>query len=500
MYGKSGDLPVPLKEDMDSLDILASSGDINETPFNVFIGHNLGHRVFTMSVPFRKFYDISDVANDRDAGPVAQRPLDPAHAKKLALYMVKGLVSAAKMHRIVRGLEVPPVFDDLMMTLGEQPYFSLQPIVCNIRGIPPGATGPGGIRGMRLETAAGETAAFRVFLSERHVLWVVDGQHRRFAADMALQFLEAVRQSGKYPSKGAVLIEKGKTVSEEEMVVWNEAWDAARAWATLTVEVHLGLSIDQERQLFHDLNRLVKKVDPSLALQFDSSNPVTHFIKSSLVGDLGIQIADSEPKDWSEDSGALTLKDMVAINAVAFLNKSNIAGATPAVTEHREPIVLDLWSRITEIPNFGSAGAKEKTVAAQPVILKALAKLAYDLNFSNRRPDSADIQWTKLLDAIPEIDFSHQNPMWRYYSMSEEERQGLGLEGLASYLPPESGMANRDIGSYQEPHMRFGAKHNDIFPILSDMLRWAAGLPSRRDPNQIASAKALAQLLGDASR
>ena len=99
MYPKSGVLPNPLqtKQELDDLDVLAGEGDVNETPFNVFIGHNLGHRVFAMSVPFRKFFEISAVANDRDAGPVAQRPLDQNHAKKLAVYMLKGLVSAAKL-------------------------------------------------------------------------------------------------------------------------------------------------------------------------------------------------------------------------------------------------------------------------------------------------------------------------------------------------------------------------------------------------------------------
>ena len=97
MYPKIDGLPTPIRnmQSLDSLDVLADAGDINETPFNVFIGHNLGHRVFTMSVPFRKFADISAVANNRDAGPVAQRQLDENHAKKLAIYMVKGLVSAA---------------------------------------------------------------------------------------------------------------------------------------------------------------------------------------------------------------------------------------------------------------------------------------------------------------------------------------------------------------------------------------------------------------------
>lgn len=489
MYPKNGDLPSPIRgpQDLDSLDALADAGDVNETPFNVFIGHNLGHRVFTMSVPFRKFYDISAVANNREAGPVAQRALDEGHAKKLAVYMVKGLIAAAKMKRAVLRKDIPAIFDTLLSKLGEQPYFSLQPIVCNIRNVPLGGNGPGEIRGFRLETASGETAAFKVFLSERHILWVVDGQHRRHAADMVMSFLDEVRHKGRYPGKGAVLFaEKGKEISEAEMLVWNETYEAARSYASLTIEVHLGLDIEQERQLFHDLNRLGKKVDASLAFQFDGSNPITHFIKRALVADLGITISDSEAKDWSEDTGALVLKDVVAVNAIAFLNKGNIAGATPAVIEPRESVIMELWSRIAEIPNFGGNRAKEKTVAAQPVVLKALAKIAYDLQFSNRRPDNADKLYRQFLDGLSEVDFSHDNPMWNYYGLTDGQRLDEGLNGLASYLPDDTGGANRDVGSVQGGFMRFGAKHNDIYPILADMIRWAIKLPSRREPSQSA--------------
>lgn len=481
MYAKDGDMPTPIHQSLETLDAITDAGDVNETPYNVFIGHNLGHRVFTLSIPFRKFFEVSDVANDREAGPVAQRPLDPNHAKKLALYMIKGLVSAAKMRRMIRGLEVPAAFDEILRKLGEQPYFSIQPLVCNIRNVEPGAVGPNGIRGMRLETTNGETAGFRIFLAERHVLWVIDGQHRRKAADMALEFLTTVRSSGRYPGKGAILFpDKGQLVSDAEMLVWNEAYDAARSYATLTVEVHLGLTIPQERQLFHDLNRLGKRVDPSLSLQFDSSNPITLFIKRVIAGDLQMHLTDAEVKDWSDDNGAMTMRDVVAVNAVAFLNKGNISGATPAIIEPREPVVYDLWSRIAEIPDFGSDRAREKTVAAQPVVLKALAKIAYDLNFSNRKPPNAEKLWAAFLDRIPEIDFSHQNPMWRYFELSDGERQQHGLAGLADHLPEGEG-GNRDIGAVQGEFMRFGSKHNDIYPVLADMIRWVTELPSRRD-------------------
>ncbi len=486
MLPKNGDLPTPItntdnQQSLDSLDNLIDSGDVNETPYNVFIGHNLGHRVFTMSVPFRKFKDISAVANDRDNGPVAQRALDESHAKKLAIYMAKGLVSAAKLRRIAFGKTVPESYDAILRKLGDQPYFSLQPLVCNIRNVPPGGTGNGGIRGMRLETTSGETAAFRVFLSERHTLWVVDGQHRRHAAEMVMTFLEQVRQTGKYPGKGAVIFaDKGKQVTEDEMVVWNEAYEAARSFATLTVEVHLGLELDQERQLFHDLNRLAKKVDSSLAFQFDGSNPITQFIKNKLAGELGVHITDAEAKDWSEDTGALILKDVVGVNAIAFLNKGNVAGATPSVIEPREDAILNLWSKITEIPELGSNRAKEKTIAAQPVVLKALGKIAFDLNFNNRRPENAEVLYAQFLERLPSINFAHNNPLWNYYSLTDGERVEAGLESLRDHLPEETPGVNRDVGSMQGQFMRFGAKHNDIYPIISDMIRWATGLPSRR--------------------
>src|SRR4029453_14259309 len=101
-----------------------------------------------------------DVANDRENGPIAQRPLDEGHAKKLAVYMVKGLVSAARMRRIAQGREIPEAFETVLRALGGHPHFSLQPLVCNIRNVPPGGTGSGGIRGLRLETTSGETAGF----------------------------------------------------------------------------------------------------------------------------------------------------------------------------------------------------------------------------------------------------------------------------------------------------------------------------------------------------
>lgn len=468
-------LPTPMTG---SLDDLLDSGDSSEKPYKVFVGHNLGHRVFLLQIPMHEFFQMSEVANDpgRDGDSVAQRKLDPAHAQKLAVYILKGLVTGAIERRAALGKPDLPDLKAVLDQMGRQPYLSLQPIVTNVRETQ--ARGRN-LRAERILSKQDETtAAYKVFLSQRHVLWVIDGQHRRAAMKMVFDFLEGVIRSHTYPKKNSLFASDSVDATPGEVTVWQEAYDSARTYCTVNVEMHLGLTANQERQLFHDLNNLGKKVDRNLALKFDNSNPINLFIKDQLHEEMSMSIVEKDVKDWKDDPGALALKDVVAVNAILFLNKTNIGGALPAMVTEKVPTAKAFWEAVNAIPHFGEPGAKDKTVAAQPVVLKALAKLVYDFAFSNRRPANADDLLEKLLGSITDVDFSHDNPMWRYYELSREERESLGLGSLADYLPPADG-ANRDLGSFQAGVMRFGAKHNDIYPILGDMIRWKLALPSR---------------------
>jgi hypothetical protein len=475
MHPKVADLPTPLT----TLDDLAEGGDSSEKPFKVFIGHNLGNRTFLVAVPMHEFFGLSEVANDaaRDGDTLAQRKLDPAHANKLAVYLLKGLVAAAKDYRRNRKMPENPTLDEVLSKLGRQPYLSLQPIVVNIRNCDPGGSN---IRGERLVTKFDETACFKLFLSQKHVLWVIDGQHRRKAMELVFNFLDSVRSTGGYPKKGSLYPSVSGIATKEEMAVWEECFAVARGYATVMIEVHLGLRAEEERQLFHDLNNLGKKVETSLALQFDNSNPINLFIKEKLIRGIGMTVVEKDVTDWHDDTGAISRKDLVAINAILFLNKTNIGGATPPLVTPKENIALRFWEAVDAIPGFGEEGAKEKTVAAQPVVLKALAKLVYDFAFSPRRDETISDQYLeKLLTGISDIDFSHSNQMWRYYEFDDQERITANLSALGAYLPPSDDGANRDIGSFQNGFMRFGAKHNDIYPLIGDMIRWSLGLPSR---------------------
>jgi hypothetical protein len=485
MFGNTQGMPKPMALDDSviesaSLDRMMSFSSTDEEPFNVAVGYNLGRMTWVVDVPLAKLVEWSSVANDPEKGEIAQRPLDQNHARGLAVYMLKGLVNASMARRRLQGKPIPDAFTTVLHQLGSQPYFSLQPFVANIRDVDPEKPS---VRADRIGTKSGETGGFRVYLPRHYRWWMIDGQHRLVGAQIVRDFLDGVMKTSNYPARNNLYTGRGH-VSSDEMMVWMEALECSRSFASVKVELHLGLSIDQERQLFHDLNNLGKKVTRSLSLKFDGSNPITKFIDTVLIGELGLQDCETEQGDWLKDDGCLARKDIVAVNALAFLNKSNVSGATPAIIEPRMEAVSRMWAAILAIPGFNQANAKTLTTAAQPVVLKAVAKVVFDLAFSNRRPDNGDTLLDTLFTRLNEVDFGHSNPMWRFYELNEPERQSMGLATLASYLPDGGAVsadANRDLGAYQGNVMRFGSKHNDIYPVLADMIRWKLKLPNRHN-------------------
>lgn len=462
------------------LNELIAAGGIAEKKVGVLVGHNLGSNTLLVKVPLHEFFEMSEVANERglanrpdlDGEEVAQRSLDPKHAQKLAVYILKGLAHATANRYVRAGAEVPEPLANIQRTLGKQPYLAMQPLTANIR------TCEFGGRGIRLEQ--GEGGLVYVYLGTKDILWIVDGQHRRYAMQMLFEYLRALTTSYKYPKRPMLYPFTGDgQIDSAELKVWMEIFEVGRSQCTVMVEVHLGLTADQERQLFHDLNNLTKKVEASLAFQFDQSNPVNLWIKEELHESsiLTAQIVERDVTDWHEDKGYIARKDLIAVNAILFLNKTNVSGANPKEVSDKGEYALRFWEAINEIEGFGEDGAKQKTIAAQPVVLKALAKLSYDFVYGRQKNEAL---FNRLIDGIARINFSHDEPMWRYYQLTKEERNKWGLTSLAEYLPADEG-GNRDIGAYSDKErvMRFGAKHNDILPILGDMIRWKLEMPSR---------------------
>ncbi|NEW07368.1 hypothetical protein GK047_15295 [Paenibacillus sp. SYP-B3998] len=467
-------------EEVKSLDQLIQRGDTSETQIKAFLCNNMGNSTLLAKLPMYEFYRMSDVANERSENgrPVSQRKLDIKHANDLARYILKGLLSTTILLHKEEGHLMNTKLR-MQEMIGKQPYLALQPIVANLR-----TAGRNGaeLRGKPLTTTNNEGIGVRIWLGQKDILWVVDGQHRRKAMQIVIDFLEDIRMQQRYPAQKSSLFPYGRndrSIPQDELNVWIECYQVTRSECTVNVEIHLGLDIPEERQLFHDLNNLSKKMEKSLALEFDSSNPVNAFIKDELLETELIKLASGDKVDWVNDDGSFTRKDLVAINAHLILNRSNINTATPVIVQPKLTVAKRFWEAVTQIPDFGEVGAKHKTVAAQPVVLKALAKLTYDFAFGRQTKEEL---LDKLLDGITEIDFGHENKLWRYYQLNEEEIIEAELEGLKDYLPNES-KGNRDVGNFEGSTgwMRFGAKHNDIFPIIGDMIRWTLGLPKRKD-------------------
>jgi hypothetical protein len=424
-------------------------------------------------MPIARFIDLSEVPNEKVviADEIAQRPLDKSHAASLAIYILKGLVHAARNLR-ANDAKSTTHHDEILSRMGAQSYFALQPIVVNI------PCKLDNLQAQKQFNGVGDELTVRIAIPPTISMWVIDGQHRRWAMNLVLEFLRYVRAQQQYPKKGSLYRFNGDPqVSIGYAEVWREAMTLALTHCTVAIEAHIDLSVEQQRQLFHDLNNLGKSVSPGMAFDFDNSNAVNIFIKETLIdeGRLKAPVVEKDVTDWASHDGSMTRKDLVAINSILFLNKTNPKTATPPQVEKMEDVARRFWEEVSGIPGFGKPKAKLKTVAAQPVVLKALAKLTYD--FSVGRSENSkylDI----LLDGISDVDFSHENPMWRYYELNPAERARM-TPGLEAYLPPKE-EGNRDVGGTDETgKMRFGAKHNDIYPIIGDMIRWRLKLPTR---------------------
>ena len=472
-----------------SLDEALSTHNTSGKPVKTFVGHNSGNRTFSLIMSLFEIQEYTEVANDRsDENGVAQRKLDIVHAAGIGRYILKGLLFAARRTRQNQGKEVPAEMSEMIKTMGEQPYISIPPLVASFR-----ECGPNGVnlKVIRLLVDGDETASFKIFLNHGDVFWVVDGQHRRKGVQLVYEFLDYVRTNKRYPGLRSLFPDKTKRdLTNAELLVWEDVLAETKK-CTLTLEVHLGLEIDQERQLFHDLNNLAKKVEKGLAFQFDGSNPVNVYVKEELKDGIfneeGYDVSMSDKVNWNDPGSGLTWKDLLAINAILFLNKTTVHGASPKDVDMRKEVATSFWSMVPGLKDTVAKDAKQKTILAQPVALKALAKLWFDFHWSKNSEWNTPENREKLVQGIRSVDFSHENPMWRYYQIGDEERARLELSSLSEYVPSEKEGVNRDIGMY-DTHtkaFRFGAKHNDIFPIIGDMVRWKLGLPKRHKAAQL---------------
>lgn len=470
------------------IDAMLNAVDSTARKYPVLMGQNLGSPTLKLNLPIADFIAMSKVRNKAElerqgsgGADIAQRELIPNHSRALARYTLMGLVRSA-INDYKR--ENRPIGEDILglqKELGDPPYAALQPIVVNLENV--------GERGENLkyvdlgERINEQFNIAEVSLSRQNKMAVVDGQHRADAFKRVENFLAKVNQEMRYPKKG---IFEGSTVngriSYDLIPFWLHVEDVSMSRVSVCVECHLGLNIEQEQQLFFDLNSKVAPVSRSLGFQMDHTDPINKFVATNLIEEnfFSFKMSDKDTTNWNNDDGSISRKDINTISSLICCGKASSKGLTPISVEKNEDFMMKFWEAIRNVKGFGLPNAKKTTIAAQPVVLKALAKLCYDLKLGHRNiidPRSCE----KLLAAIKtgSLDLSHNNIIWQALLMPSAERNEK-FEGISKYVHVPID-ANLDAGIFDKENnwVRFGNRHNDIYPRLGDIIRYKLGFKPR---------------------
>ena len=461
--------------------------DSTEQTFPALIGSNMGHRTLKLNLSIKELIDrahvynakmIEELGNKPEDNLDAQRPLYKSHANGLAKYIIVGLVDT----NIKRAGKVSQRILNLRDQLGATEYSCLQPFVTNIRDCEPDGSDLKAFQPVEMTNTGSKQpldGVIKVSLSSRHKMSVVDGQHRRYAFDIVWKWLNDISSHRKYPAKGIFnptdTLNNGQYLDDEIYQFWSEILDIALKESFVSVECHLGATVAQERQIFSDLNSKGKKVEVSQALEYDSSDAVNNFVKDELLGsdiiNFGTKIKDSS--SWAEDDGNLLRKDLNPISSLVMFGKTSTKTITPGMVKKNCGLAKQYWRAIQKVKGFGKNKARQKTVAAQPVVLKGIAKLAYELAYGKSELKNEQ-HLKELWGAIESgnLDFSHKNPLWGSLMKSPDERE-RDFPGISKYVHVPAG-TNLDAGTYDsaEGWVRFGSKHNDIFPRIGDLIRY----------------------------
>lgn len=458
------------------------------TDFNVPVltGFNMGNKTLSLCLTMDQFREHSDIANEArimemggDASEIAQRPLDEKHAKAIALYMLRGLLTCVKQRWEDDGRHVPTELDDILSDLGSGPYQALQPFTGNIRKCAP--------NGDDLSFVEKPDGKLVLYLRQGQLIYIIDGQHRRKAYDLMISWLREMMSINRYVSKrrGGIYIPDGNDdlkLSAADLEIWSAVIELARSEFTVDVTVHLGLNPTQEKQLFHDLNNLGKKPDAALAQAFDQANPISLFIRSEIEGKqiLGkVKILDSGSKKGlrreEAEPAAIYRDDLASANAMLFAGATNQAGIGPSTVQHYYEYGRAFWTAVAAQDHFGEEGWTAKTLLSEPVMIKALAQLAYTFHGSREKDHELRDRFIQYL-AEKRLNFAHDDELWSIYFLSEEERDKIDPR-LKDYLTPDPG--RKSYAVWQGRQLVFASNTRDIARYLGDLIRWKLDLPCR---------------------
>ncbi len=386
------------------------------------LDNNQGSATFTGRLTLEQFADLTVVHNRKwaqEAGEsldqVTQREIIDAHANGLARFMLQGLVDAT-IKRSKGDPTVAPLVDQLKAIqdkVGVSMHYGLPPVTLVLPRQPD----------MRPLTDGNEqVVCHRMIVPAGVFFYVADGQHRREAARRVRMFLNEVISSRRVPKSSKFFPHSEEPIGVEEIEAWGAIQETFRGWTVVSYEAHLGLNVDQARQMFTNYNCHVKPVKPDLNLEFDQSNPINRF---------GKEWVEDELKLANGPSSKLELRQVAAINGFLFLGKSTIKSAPFNVIELL-PTAKEFWATVMKSPEW----QREGTLLREVPVLKALAK-AWFYCFIARRNKKED----KAAALRAYIRSTVFDKAW--------------MESVPK-------LSDHTVASEGEPGFRFSPAHNDI--------------------------------------
>jgi hypothetical protein len=395
------------------------------------VERNQGMATFTGRLTLEQFADLTVVHNRRwadDAGEsfdsVTQREIIDPHANGLAIFMLQGLV-AATLLRGEDGSLPAEVLGQLVLIqdrVGRSAHYGLPQVTLVLTGAPDFGEVPN----------VSASTAMRLFLPAGRLFVVADGQHRREAARRVREFLNRVVADRRIPKGIKFYPTQDEPISSEELEAWIAVQDTFRSWTMISYEAHIGLTIEQARQMFTNYNCNVKPVKFDLNLAFDQSNPLNQFAKEWVQPEIARE---------SEGQTLLDLRQLASIHGFLFLGKTTIKGA-PYNVNQMLPVAKEFWTTVLQSPEWDRPGSLIREVP----ILKALAKAWFYVFLARRN--------SRLNKAAQLRSFVRNNVF------------------DAAWVESVPGLLAHTVPSDNEAGFRFSPAHNDIVArVVGEILK-----------------------------
>lgn len=395
------------------------------------LDRNQGLPTFSGRLTFEQFADLTVVHNRKwadDAGEsmdiVTQREIIESHANGLAMFILQGLVAATIARAQDSGFPASAVktLEGMQDRVGRSAHYALPPVTLVLPTSPE----------VKPVEEAGETIAARLLLPAGKLFVVADGQHRREGARKVREFLNEVIANRRTPKNVKFYPAQDAPLTSDEVEGWVAVQETYRSWTMVAYEAHLGLDVDQARQMFTNYNCNVKPVKAATNLEFDQTNPINLWAKTWVLEQLRLASAGKEPFD---------LRQLSTINGFLYLGKTSIKSA-PFSISLLESKAREFWTTVLQTAEWKRPDSLLREVA----VLKGLAKAWFYVFVAKRNN-----QFPKASRVREYIRTTVFNSDW-----------AKAVPGLETHtVPTEDGRG-----------LRFSPAHNDIVArIVADALK-----------------------------